>query len=222
MEFLAIIGDPGSGKTNMLVKYLYSEYKSGTRIASNISTLKLPQLYMGFNDLVIAAQQADSPGSPQRRQDFHDLYVATDELGIGADSYEFLSARNRGLASFNAQRRKFHIRWAYTVQRFSMITRRLRLMTDGFISMSDPDKNNMFYSDGRRAKMHREVCRGVFRAEYFDRDMRLIKRRMFNGRKYWGLYDTDERISAGRNSSTGSLLDSALVLPDASGEDEDY
>jgi hypothetical protein len=204
MEFLAIIGDPGSGKTNMLVRYLYNESRSGTRIASNLRTLKLPQLYMGFSDLVDAAKD---DGDPR----FHDLYVATDELGLGADSYEFLSARNKGLASFNAQRRKFHIRWVYTVQRFSMITRRLRLLTDGFVSMSDPDKRNMFYSDGRRVKTHREVCSGIFRAEYFDRDMKLIRRRLFNGRKYWSLYDTDERISASQKQVDSN-----------DGEDEDY
>lgn len=205
MEFLAIIGDPGSGKTNMLVKYLYSEYRMGTRIASNLSTLKLPQLYMGFNDLVEAAKSD--------RKDFHDLFVATDELGLGADSYDFLSARNRGLATFNAQRRKYHIRWAFTVQRTRWITLRLRMMIDGYISMSDPDKYNMFYPDGRKAKMHRDVCKGVFRAEYFNRDGRLLKTRWFNGRKYWPLYDTDERISANKP---------VLALPDGFGDDEDY
>lgn len=211
MEFLAIVGDPGSGKTNLLVKYLYAEYKSGTRIASNLSSLKLPQLYMGFDDLLKAAESDD----PQ----IHNIFLGTDEFGVGADSYEFLSSQNRGLVKFNTQRRKFGIRWAYTVQRFSMISRRLRQLTDAYISMSDPDKHNMFHPDGRLAKRHRDVCSGVFRAEYFDRDFRLIKRRMFNGRKYWNLYSTDERISAGSGSK--------LVLPDGSedfnlGEDEDY
>ncbi len=204
MEFLAIIGDPGSGKTNMLVKYLYAEHKTGTRIASNISSLKLPQIYMGFDDLVEAAKTD--------REDFHDLFVGTDELGLGADSYEFLSPRNKGLSTFNAQRRKFHIRWAFTVQRATWVTKRIRMMVDGFISMSDPDKMNMFHPDGRKAKTHREVCMGIFRADYFDRDFRLVRSTYFNGRKYWPLYDTDERIHAGKP---------ALILPD-DGEDDDY
>lgn len=204
MEFLAIIGDPGSGKTNMMVKYLYAEHRTGSPIASNLRTLKLPQAYLGFDDLIKAAED-DNPI-------LHNRYVGTDELGVGADSYEFLGKANRGLVKLNTQRRKFGIRWVYTVQRWSMISRRLRQLTDGFISMTDPDKNNMFHPDGRRARVHREVCRGMFRAEYFDRDMRLIRRRMFNGRKYWGLYSTDERISASN---------SKVLVPD-DGEDEDY
>jgi len=206
MEFLAIIGDPGSGKTNMLVKYLYAEYHSGTQVVSNIRSIKFPQIYMEFDDFIEAADHDDP------RLD--GAYVGTDELGVGADSYEFLSARNKGLTKFNTQRRKYQIRWAYTVQRFSMISRRLRLLTDGFISMSDPDKNNMWHSNGRRAKHHNEVCRGVFRAEYFDRNMKLIKRRMFNGRRYWPLYDTREKISADRRVITPDM--------DFEVEDEDY
>lgn len=204
MDFVAIIGDPGSGKTNLLVKYLYSEYKSGSPIISNMSSLKFPQRYMGFSDFIKSAENAGA--------EFNNSVVGTDELGIGADSYDFLSKANRGLANFNAQRRKYHLRWFYTVQRFNMISRRLRLLTDGFISMSDPDKYNMFYPDGRKAKHHREVCQGIFRAEYFDRDMRLIRRRLFNGRKYWGLYDTDERIAKG----------SPVPNLELSGDDEDY
>lgn len=183
MDFLAIIGDPGSGKTNMLIRYLYNEHHSGSRIVSNLHSLKFPSTYMGFDQLMSAGDEI--MGS----------YVGMDELGVGADSYDFLSKNNRGITQFVAQVRKFHCRVAYTVQRFSMISRRLRLLTDGFVSMSDPDKFNMFYPDGRKAKIHREVCKGIFRAEYFNRDMRPIRRRLFNGKNYWHLYDTDERIT---------------------------
>lgn len=205
MEFIAIIGDPGSGKTNMLVKYLYAEYRQGTPIVSNLKTLKFPQRYMGFDEFI---KTAEIDGD-----DFMDCFVATDELGLGADSYDFLSAKNRGLSSFNAQRRKLHLRWAYTVQRFNWITKRLRQLTDAFISMHDPDKNNLYYPDGRRARFHREVCQGIFVADYFDRNMKFLHRRRFNGRKYWPLYDTDERIAT---AGKGKLL-----VPDL-GEDEDY
>jgi hypothetical protein len=203
MDFLAIIGDPGAGKTNMLVKYLYAEHVTHTKIISNLRTLKFPQTYMGFGDLLDAGDE------------IMDSYIGMDELGIGADSYDFLSKNNRGITKFVAQIRKFHCRCAYTVQRQRMISVRLRLLTDGYVSMTDPDKFNMFYPDGRKAKMHREVCAGIFRAEYWDRDMRLLKTRLFNGRKYWPMYDTDERISSGYKSSQNvATLDI--------GEDEDY
>lgn len=203
MEFVAIIGDPGSGKTNMMVRYLFNEYQSGTPIISNLRSLKFPQTYMGFNDLIEAAKRDD----PR----LNGAYVGTDELGLGADSYEFFSNKNKGLTDLNAQRRKFHLRWIYSVQRFSMISKRLRLLTDGFVSMTDMDKQNMRRPDGSFVKFHREVCMGIFRADFFDRDMRLVKSKPFNGRKYWKYYDTDEKISRDRK----------ILVPD-DGEDEDY
>lgn len=203
MEFLAIVGDPGSGKTNMLVRYLVNEQKSDTPIISNLRSLNIPQTYMGFDALIRAAENEDDR--------LEGAYVGTDELGIGADSYKFLSAKNEGLTTLNTQRRKFHLRWAYTVQRFSMITKRLRLLTDGFVSMTDPDRNIMHDRFGRKVKFHRDVCMGVFRADFFDRDMRLIKTRLFNGRRYWKYYNTDERIAT----------KDALLVPD-DGEDDDY
>lgn len=190
MDFMAIIGDPGSGKTNMLVRYLAQEYMSGSALAVNMHGLKIPHMYIGFEDLCNAGDEV------------MDRFIGMDELGVGADSYDFLSKNNRGITKFVAQVRKFHCRCVYTVQRLSMVSRRLRLLTDGYISMSDPDKFNMYYPDGRAAKSHREVCRGIFRAEYFNRDGRLIKRRMFNGRRYWPLYDTDERIGMSAHSDS--------------------
>lgn len=205
MDFLAIIGDPGSGKTNMLTRILYREHRLGTPIISNLESLKLPQTYMGFDDLLNAVERNDS------RLNY--AYVGTDELGVGADSYDFLSPKSRALVKFNTQRRKFGIRWAYTVQRQSMITFRLRQLTSAYISMSDPDRFNMRRPDGSRARHHKEVCMGIFRAEFWDSDMRFIKWRWFNGRKYWPLYDTDEKISVG---------DSGKVLVPDDGEDDDY
>jgi GTPase SAR1 family protein len=203
MDFTGIIGDPGSGKTNMLVRILYREYKRGTPIISNISSIKFPQTYMGFDDLLDAVERNDP------RLEY--AYVGTDELGVGADSYDFLSPKSRALVKFNTQRRKFGIRWAYTVQRQSMITFRLRQLTSGYISMNDPDKWNMRYPDGRRARHHKEVCQGIFEAEFWNADMMLVRARPFNGRKYWPLYDTNEKIEASRK----------VTVPDL-GEDDDY
>lgn len=206
MDFVAIIGDPGSGKTNMLVRQLYKEYLDGANIISNIRSVKFPQTYMDFDKFIEAAENDDP------RLD--GAVIGTDEFGVGADSYEFLSERNKGLTKLNTQRRKFRLKWLYTVQRQNFVSRRLRQLTEGYISMSDPDKRNMRFPDGTKARHHRDVCMGVFRSEFFDFDGTLIKARWFNGRKYWSLYDDRERINI-RKSKGG------VLVPDA-GEDEDY
>jgi hypothetical protein len=122
--------------------------------------------------------------------------IGLDELGIGADSYDFFSKDTRAIVSLIAQIRKLHCVCYYTVQRFRQIARRLRLQTNGFIFMEDQDKGNMICPDGDIAKSHREVCRGLFTASYYDEEMVMVDEKTFNGRPYWGKYNTDTMIWA--------------------------
>lgn len=181
MEFIGIIGERGSGKTNIMTKYLHDAMRDGDKVISNYS-LKFKHRIMSFEEL------------RQLGPEIQDCVIGMDELGVGADSYDFFSKESRKITSLIAQIRKRHCRVYYTVQRFSMVARRLRLQTDGFIFMEDIDRGNMRTADGLRVKTHREVCSGFFRAMYCNDDLEVMRTRIFDGHKYWGIYDTDEII----------------------------
>lgn len=181
MEFIGILGDRGSGKTNLTTKYLYDAYLAGSRIVANY-TLKFPHILMSFGEIRKVPQELQG------------AVIGLDELVKGADSYDFFTKDTRALTDMVADLRKMHATTYYNIQRFSMAARRLRILTDGLILMDDPDKYKMTYSDGRKAKIHREVCGGIFRTVYVDENGRIIRSKMFNGRPYWDKYNTDERI----------------------------
>lgn len=186
MEFVAILGDRGSGKTNLLTALLKYERDSfKRRIVANY-TLRFPYTRRTFEQ--VCAIPPELQGSA----------IGLDELGLGADSYKFWSKAAEKMAELIFELRKLHAKAFYTVQRFGLITVRLREQTDGYIMMDDPDRDVMWKDDpnGNRVYVadHREVCQGVFDARFFDRDRRFVKHRKFDGRPYWDLYDTDELI----------------------------
>lgn len=132
------------------------------------------------------------------RKNFEGATFGWDELGVGADSYEFFAKDNRTLTEIVAYIRKFHMTGYYTVQRFSMIARRLRIMTGAFITMRDMDAHNRIHPEtGKRVRQHRDICRGIFMAQMLDDAMEPIGHpKPFNGRPYWDMYDTDKIIWA--------------------------
>lgn len=182
MEFIGIIGDRGSGKTNLMTKYLYDFSQEGYNVIANYS-LHFRAKFMTFTEIRAMPEEIE------------DCIIGMDELGIGADSYDFFAKDVKEITNLIAQIRKLHCRVYYTVQRFNMIARRLRLQTDGFIFMEDTDRGNLTFPDGTPAKTHRQVCKGLFRARYMTDNFEITKSRIFNGRPYWQLYNTDQRVA---------------------------
>lgn len=182
MEFIGIIGDRGSGKTNLMTKYLYDFSLEGYDIVANYP-VKFKARYMPFSEI------------RKMPEEIEDTIIGMDELGIGADSYDFFSKDVKMITDLIAQIRKLHCRVYYTVQRFNMIARRLRLQTDGFIFMEDLDRMNMILPDGKVARTHREVCKGMFRAQFVDSEMRPTRSVIFDGKPYWSKYNTDQRVT---------------------------
>lgn len=181
MEFVGILGDRGSGKTNLTTKYLYDAHLEGREIVSNYS-LKFPHLLMPFEEIRKVPKE------------IYGKVIGMDELGKGGDSYDFFSKDTRELTEMVAELRKVHAMVYYNTQRFSLIARRLRILTDGIILMDDPDKYKMHDAAGNKVQMHREVCDGIFRAVFLNEDGEIIRSKRFNGRPYWDKYNTDQRI----------------------------
>jgi hypothetical protein len=193
--FTGIIGDMGSGKTNLLTRYLKQASDAGGLVIANYH-LKFRHRLMPFSELAKLGPEIENAD------------IGMDELGVGADSYDFLSKDVRAITTLATQLRKRNCRVYYTVQRYSMIARRIRIQTPNFIVMDDPDKHNLIRPDGTKASRHREVCTGRFIAQYMDDYMLPVGRpKVFDGRPYWGLYDTDEIIwSASDMATVGKAL----------------
>lgn len=175
MNFIGLIGDMGSGKTCFATAILKMSHDLGRPVGANYK-LNFDYSLMSFEEI---------QGFPAR---FHDMDFVADELGTGADSYDFMSEQAKNIGKLVTQIRKRKCRVYYTVQRFNFIARRLRQMTDGFIMFKDLDADL-----DHLAKDF--VCAGLFELEFLDADLnRTRPNEIFDGKPYWNLYDTNEII----------------------------
>ena len=181
--FTAIIGDPGSGKSNLMTAILYDAHDNGTPVVANY-LLRFPYRQMPFSEMVTLPE------------DLQDCIIGADELPTAADSYEFLMSGPKNMAKLVSQLRKRNATCVYTAQRENMIAKRLRQLTTAFIVMEDVDKGRMTDPvTGEEARSHRDVCLGFFRMKmYDDRKRRVGNAKIFDGRDYWTLYDTTQII----------------------------
>lgn len=185
MDFIGIVGNRGSGKTNLMTAFLKDYADSGVPVIANYK-LNFDSITMSFDD--IRKIVANDPTK------LSNVVIGLDELGRGADSYEFFKKDVQDITLLIQQIRKIHSKVIYTVQRQMTIAKRLRDQTDGFILMDDLDKDNHIRPDGSLAVSHREVCAGFFRAAFYTEEMDLIRIEIFDGKDYYDYYDTDEII----------------------------
>jgi len=185
MDFVGIVGNRGSGKTNIMTAYLKDYVDDGVPVIANYK-LNFDSVSMSFEQMlkILRADPEILTG----------VVIGIDELGIKADSYDFFKKDSRETTFLIQQIRKLHSKVLYTVQRHMTIAKRLRDQTDGFIMMRDPDAKNFTKPDGTIALNHREVCNGIFEARFMDENLDLIRAELFDGHPYWNLYDTDEII----------------------------
>ncbi len=174
MNFIGVIGDMGSGKTNFITAVLKRSRDMGRPIAANYD-LKFDFRLTSFTEL------AELP------DDIQGYDIGMDELGTGADSYEFFANTPKNLSKLVTQLRKRNCRVWYTVQRFGFITKRLRVMTDGFILTEDLDREQDHHAKDF-------VCNGLFRLSFYTPDYKLVNGEIFDGRPTRNLYNTNEII----------------------------
>jgi len=173
MEFVAVIGDRGSGKSNLMSGLLYTHYCQGWKIIANY-TLNFPAHLMSFTEIAKLGPE------------IQDAYIGLDELSEGADSYDFFAKNVRKINRLISQIRKRNCRVYYTDQRLHKIAKRLRSLTDGFILMEDLDRDK----EGHNF----ENCASHFRATFLNDRLDTIKVLVFNGRPFQGLYNSKELI----------------------------
>lgn len=185
MDFVGLIGNRGSGKTNLMTALLKDYADAGEPVVANYK-LNFPSVTMSFEDILTLITK-----HPERAQG---LRLGIDELGRKADSYDFFRKDVRDITFLVQQCRKFGIKFLYTVQRWRNIALRLREQTDGFIMMRDLDAKNFTKPDGTRVSDHRDVCEGLFKAIFVDENMEYQNDEIFDGKPYWQFYNTYEII----------------------------
>lgn len=186
--FTAILGDMGSGKTNLMTRYLYHASLSGQKVITNYK-VNFRHILMPFSEMA------------QLGPEIQDAVIGADEFGVGADSYDFLSKDVRGITTLATQLRKRNCRLYYTAQRYSMIARRIRIQTNMFIVMMDMDAGIMTDKNGKQVVNHKQICAGRFLATRYNEYLEQAGDPMvFNGRPYWGKYDTNEIIWTEKNT----------------------
>lgn len=172
MEFIAILGDRGSGKSNLMTAFLKQAHDRGEKVIANYK-LSFPYELKSFEDIA------------KMGKDIANSVIGLDELGVGADSYDFFMEGPRKITQFISQIRKRRCVVYYTDQRWNKIHKRLRDQTDGFIIMSDLDSPHPSTDFD---------CSGLFRSEFYDEDLEFIDMKLFEGKPYWKYYDTNEII----------------------------
>ncbi len=196
-EIRAVLGNRGSCKTLFVVWIMAQTVEQDGDVCSNIASFTLPQLFAPFTQIVevIAAGQGQAV--------FGGKIIVLDELGKGADSYEFLKKQPRKISELIFEIRKYRSIMYYTAQRLQTVTKRIREQTDVFYLMDaitvdplwarqNPDEVNHML-DGRyvlRGRAHVRMTEGP----PFYRVLRSFE---FDGRAFYHLYDSWEVVGAG-------------------------
>jgi hypothetical protein len=170
----AIVGDKGACKTLMMT-YLaeYHYLKENKNIYSNYKLNIIPYKKFSYDMLV------DLP------EDMCNGIILMDEIQMGSDAYEFLSKKSKAITMLATQLRKRNLTLYMTTQRFELIAKRLRILTDFIYALSP------FYDKGH-------LIKGVAYVEQYDRADPFndipVRKFVFDGRQWFGHYDTKEVI----------------------------
>jgi len=178
----AILGNRGSGKTCFMTFLAHEYHKKGKRIFANYHLIDIPYEYMSFSKMATLPDE------------LNDALVLTDEMHMGADSYDFMKNSSRAFSTFATQLRKRRVHWYYTTQIMTQVAKRIRTQTDYIITMVNTKKE------------------GVFEASVYDRhDYDELfgtpkKNFLFDGKPYFKFYDTNEVVLFDPEDSEGDFV----------------
>lgn len=166
----AILGNRGAGKTCFMTFLAHEYHQKGKRIFANYHLVDIPYTYMSFKKMATLPEE------------LNDALVLTDEMHMGADSYDFMKAGSRAFATFATQLRKRRVYWYYTTQIMTQVAKRVRTQTDYIIAMNNTKKKGVF-----------EVS--VYDRHDYDELFGTPKNTFkFNGEPYFKFYDTNEVV----------------------------
>lgn len=164
-KVICIVGDRGTGKTLFAVSLAHHYATQGVSIFTNIEMYNINHRTIAFKDI------SDFPDW------LHDGIIILDEMHVGADSYKFLNSDVQGITKFITQIRKRNLTFIYITQNFTTIAKRLRIQTNYSYQVS-------------------KIRDGVAKIDIFD-NMNFyayLKTIIFDGRKYYDFYNTNQLI----------------------------
>lgn len=181
MEFIGILGDRGSFKSCFMTSRLAHDARQGRPIIANYQLYFPPQypvLYLPFEQIAKLASKTNA---------LKNASIGFEELGIGADSYDFFESQPRAITEMIAQLRKDRAICYYNDQRFNKVAKRLRDQTDGYFLCEDVDRQI------NPGPSHRDTCKGIAHITQLDGDMDYMRDFYFDGKPWYSFYNTDEK-----------------------------
>ena len=162
----AIIGDFGTGKTNLLTAI--AKMNDGVRkIFANFTLYEIEYTPIDIDDLAKFPDWV------------HDCVILLDEGHIGANIYDVFEERIHDFAEFITQIRKRHVFMFWTTQIFDRVAKPLRLYTKYVFQMEATEYEGISY---------------VALLDYKNYGAVIYANKVFDGRPYWDMYNTDEII----------------------------
>ena len=165
-KVVMLIGDRGTGKTLFAVSLAKYYSDNDIKVFTNIKLKGIPYISVTFTDI------ASFPDW------LHDGVIILDEMQVGADSYTFFKSNTKGITDFITQIRKLNLSFIYITQNFTTIAKRLRMQTNYSYQFTKIDS-------------------GIAQIDIFDNMgyYALINTIIFNGREFYGYYDTKQIIT---------------------------
>ena len=164
---IAICGGLGSGKTLLMTRYAYKENIKGKKIYSNYN--------LNFNHTKI-----DLVSLLELKPELENSGIFIDELYIYMDSRLSMAKRNRMLSYFIFQTRKLGVTLYFTSQHIGQVDVRLRNMIDILCIAKQTVKQDWFKIEMTDYRDFPDIRQNTF---------------IYNGSKYYPLYDTKELVT---------------------------
>lgn len=176
MAIIGMEGGLGSGKTILMTRYLYKDFKKGRKIYTNYG-VKFKHEKVDMSNIL---------EMHENKFNLRDCSLGIDEITVFADCRRSGSKLNRVISYFILQSRKRNVDIYFTTQNLNMIDFRLMDYMD-FQILCKKVKDK---ATGKEKEGYAEYN------IYDIRDINDIKVRKFvlNLKKYYGLYDTNEVI----------------------------
>lgn len=169
-KVVMLVGDRGTGKTLFAVSLAKYYADHNINVFTNITLKGIHHIPLAFNEI------KDFPPF------LHDGIIILDEMHVGADSYKFLTKDVQGITNFITQIRKRNLTFIYITQNYTTIAKRLRLQTN-------------------HAYQFTKIDDGIAQVDIYDvmNFYEHLNTIIFNGREFYGYYDTKQIITNEEN-----------------------
>ena len=167
----AVIGDFGTGKTNLLTAIAFMN-KGIRSIFANFTLYDIEYTPIDIDDLAKFPDWV------------HDCVILLDEGHVGANIYDVFEERIHDFAEFITQIRKRRVFIFWTSQIFDRVAKPLRLYTKYVFQME--------------ATIYEGISQ-VTLLDYKNYGQVIYAHQIFDGRPFWEYYDTEEIVKRNKN-----------------------